>query len=456
MTSPIPHEHLVERVLPKVRLLLVDDEENILRSLQRSLRNEPYEVKTARSGEEALTVMGSQRIDLIISDARMPGLDGPTLLAKVKAQYPWCIRILLTGYTDITSTVKAINDGQIYRYIKKPWDDDELRLIIRQALAFQYSERRRKALEQLTQKQNQELQELNANLEDRVKSRTAELKETADMLDSAYKDLRQSYVTATEVFSTLLNKRLPADRQPNGKVVLLVKAYAEFAKLDADVSDNLAMAAALYNLGKLTWPDELFNTPSELLKKDQRLEFQKYPVTGEQLLMPLDQLKETATIIRHHQERWNGQGQPDELEANQIPFGSRLLKIAVDYTELQAGLVLSRKVSRNEAIQLIAKYRGRLYDPNLADQFLTMLTDVAPDIEPADDSVQEIDVLRLEPGMVLARNLYSGSGMLLLKEGKSLTGTLIDKLTAFERAEPDGHRYTLQVHRNLTEMETQQ
>ena len=456
MSPAVPASNLDTKVLPKVRVLLVDDEENILRSLKRSLRSEPYEVLVAMSGEEAMHTMASQRVDLIVSDSRMPGMDGPTLLANIKKQYPWCIRILLTGYTDITSTIKAINDGQIYRYIQKPWDDNELRLTIRQALAFQYSERRRKALEQLTQKQNKELQELNANLEDRVKSRTAELKETADMLDLAYHDLRQSYVIATEVFSSLLNQRLPADRQPNGKVVLLVKAYADFAKLDADLSDNLAMAAALYNLGKLTWPDELFNTPSELLRKDQRLEYQKYPVTGEQLLMPLDQLREAAKIIRHHQEKWSGHGQPDGLEADQIPFGSRLLKIAVDFIELQAGLVLSRKVSRDDACKLIAKYKGRLYDPTLADQFLQMLAEVAPDIEPVDASLQEVDVLRVEPGMVLARNLYSGSGMLLLKEGKSLTATLIDKLAAFERAEPNGHRYTLHVHRNIEEMETLQ
>ena len=450
------NESLETSVLPKTRVLLVDDEENILRSLKRCLRSEPYELLLAPSAEDALATMAQERIDLVVSDARMPGMDGPTLLANIKKQYPWCIRILLTGYTDITSTIKAINDGQIYRYIRKPWDDDELRLVIRQALMFQFSERRRMALEKLTRKQNKELQELNSNLEARVKQRTAELEQTADMLDLAYKDLRRSYVTATEVFSSLLNKRLPADRQPNNKVVLLVKAFADYAKLDDNLADNLAMAAALYNLGKLTWPDELFNTPTELMKKEQRLEHRKYPVTGEQLLMPLAQLKDAAKIIRHHQEKWGGHGQPDELEADQIPFGSRLLKLAVDYTELQAGLLLPREVSREDALKLIAKYKGRLYDPNLADQFLAMLTDVAPDIEPEDASVQRLDVLRLEPGMVLARNLYSGSGMLLLKEGMSLTATLIDKLAAFERAEQEGHRYTLHVHRTDKEMETQQ
>jgi response regulator RpfG family c-di-GMP phosphodiesterase len=438
------------------KLLLVDDEDNILRSLKRVLRKEPYELVTAASGDEALTLMEEQRFDLVISDARMPGMDGPTLLANIRKRFPWCIRILLTGYADINSTVSAINEGQIYRYISKPWDDDELRLILRQALAFQQSERRRLALEKLTRKQNRELKELNATLEEKVRDRTAELKETADMLDLAYQELRQSYVTTTEVFSSLIDKRLPANRQPNAKVIALVKAFAEYHKLDEELSRNLAMAAALYNLGKLSWPDELFTAPSDLLSKDQRLEYMKYPMAGEQLLMALEPLRDTAKIIRHHQEKWNGYGVPDRLEGKDIPLGSRILRLAVDFVELQYGLILERRVPRENAIKLVKRYRERLYDPDVANQFLEMVIDVAPDVEHEDPNVLVLDTLRLKPGMVLARNLYAASGMLLLNEGKVLTSILIDKLAAFEKGEPDGHRYTLYVHRPDEDTETTQ
>lgn len=447
-------ETAAEPLPPNAQLLLVDDEENILRSLQRVLRKEPYELTTATSGDQAIGLMEQQRFDLVISDARMPGMDGPTLLAAIKKKDPWCIRILLTGYADIESTVKAINDGQIYRYISKPWDDDELRLILRQALAFQQSERRRLALEKLTRKQNRELQDLNKTLEQKVRDRTEELRETADMLDLAYQELRQSYVTTTEVFSSLIDKRLPANRQPNAKVITLVKAFADYHKLDDELARNLAMAAALYNLGKLSWPDELFTAPSDLLSKDQKLVYMKYPVAGEQLLMALEPLRDTAKIIRHHQEKWNGYGIPDRLEGKNIPLGARILRLAVDFIELQFGLILERRVPRDNAIKLIKRYRNRLYDPDIADQFLEMVIEVAPDIDHEDPDVLVLDTLRLKPGMVLARNLYAASGMLLLNEGKVLTSILIDKLAAFEKGEPDGHRYTLYVHRPEEETET--
>lgn len=442
-----------ERLPETARILLVDDEENILRSLQRVLRREPWTLVIANSGDEALAAIAEQPVDLVISDARMPGMDGPTLLAEIRRRHPWTVRILLTGYADITSTISAINDGQIYRYISKPWDDDELRLIIRQALAFQYSERRRLALEKLTRKQNRQLQALNASLEDKVRQRTEELKETADMVDLAYRELRQSYVTTTEVFATLINQRLPPHRQPNAKVITLVKAFAGHAGLDDELARNLAMAAALYNLGKLGWPDELFLAPSDLLTKEQRLQYQKYPVAGEQLLLALEPLRDTARIIRHHQEKWNGYGLPDRLEGEQIPLGARILRLAVDFVELQYGLILERKVSRDNAMKLLKRYRERLYDPALTDRFLEMLLELAPDVEQADPTILELDTLRVKPGMVLARNLYAASGMLLLNEGKTLTAVLIDKLAAFEKGEPDGHRYVLYVRKPETDDE---
>ena len=426
-------------------LLLVDDEENILNSLRRILRNEPYALLTCNDGEAALQLLEQQPIDLVISDARMPGMDGATLLAQVQQRWPNCLRILLTGYADLTTTVKAINQGQIYRYISKPWDDNELRLIIRQALAFQHSERERQRLEQLTREQNQHLQELNASLEQRVRARTAELEQTADMLDLAYAELRRSYVTATEVFANLVGQRLSKERQTNTQVIALVKAYAEFHGLDESTSNDLTMAAALYNIGKLTWDDQLLERPADLMYKEERARYRKYPVVGESLLMTLEPVQDAGHLIRHHQERWDGQGFPDRLAGEAIPLGSRILKLAVDFIELQRGLVLERRLNRDEALLLMQKYSGRLYDPTLCTHFIELCTTLAPDLALADSSIIALETRRLEPGMVLARNLHAESGMLLLNEGKPMSRALIDKLIAFEASE--GGHYTLFVRK---------
>ncbi|WP_439862133.1 HD domain-containing phosphohydrolase [Pseudomonas sp. MBLB4136] len=435
MTDPLPPR--------SATLLLVDDEENILKSLRRLLRQEPYEVLLANGGEQALEILAQHPVDLVISDARMPGMDGATLLTEIQKRWPGCQRILLTGHADIATTIKAINEGQIYRYISKPWDDDELRLIIRQALAFQHSERERERLERLTHEQNQHLQELNASLEQRVKNRTAELQQTADMLDMAYEELKRSYVTATEVFSSLVTQRIPRDKQSNCQVIALVRAYAEQYSLGEVLSRDLTMAAALYNVGKLTWSDSLLNSPADLLYKNERERYRQYPALGESLLMSLEPLQDAAKLIRHHQERWDGGGFPDRLKGKDIPFGSRLIKLAVDFIELQCGLMLERRLSRDDALLLIQKYSGKLYDPQLCEEFIRLCTELAPDLVLADPSILILDTRRLEPGMTLARNLNSENGTLLLNEGKQLTRPLISKLIAFEESE--GARYTLFV-----------
>lgn len=205
------------------------------------------------------------------------------------------------------------------------------------------------------------------------------------------------------------------------------------------------MAASLYNIGKLTWDDQLLARPTDLLREGDKANYMKYPTLGASLLMALEPLQEAARIIRHHQERWDGAGFPDRLREDDIPFGSRLLKLAVDFIELQKGVFLNRKLSREDALMVLEKYAGRLYDPRLSPQFVEICRTHAPDLQQAKPGMLALDTRRLEPGMVMARNLHSDSGMLLLNEGKELTKELIERLTAFEKNE--GSSYTIVVYR---------
>ena len=429
----------------QVNVLLVDDEDNILRSLRRLLRQQPYTVTTASSGAQALEILSQQPFDLVMSDARMPGMDGAELLAEVSQRWPDTIRILLTGFADMTTTIKAINEGRIYRYVAKPWNDEELKTIIHQALAHQFSERERVRLQKLTEAQNRELHDLNATLEQRVIARTEELQQTADMLDLAHEELKRSYVTTTEVFSSLINLRLTPEYQTNASVIDLVKRYTQRYELDSETGRDLSMAAALYNLGKLSWSDSLFRQPSGMLKREQRALYQTYPTTGEQLLMALDPLQGAARMIRHHQERWNGSGFPDRLSGEAIPFGARLLKIVVDYIEVQCGLITQRRATQEEALELLHQYAGRLYDPVLCERFIALCRNSRLAKTPADPNQIAVGIEVLQPGMELARDLFASSGLLLLNAGKVLTPNLIEKLTAFERTEPEGSRFVIHV-----------
>ncbi|WP_226507496.1 HD domain-containing phosphohydrolase [Pseudomonas sp. MWU16-30317] len=421
-------------------VMLVDDEENILNSLRRVLRGQPYDLLLATNGTQALGLFELHRIDLIISDARMPGMDGPTLLSEVYHRDPDCMNILLTGYADVSMITKAINEGHIFRYISKPWNDEELVITLHQALEFQAVRRDRDALLKLANEQNNKLRDLNDGLERRVAARTSELQQTADMLDLAYDELRRNYVTSTEVFSLLINQRLPRLRQTNQRVIEVVRAYCAASALSDTDTRDLTMAAALYNIGKLGWSDVMLAGCADLLLRTETEAFKTYPGKSEALLMALEPLHDAMHIIRHHQEHWDGRGFPDRLSGQSIPLGARVLKLAVDFVELQCGLVLERYLTRDEVFVYLRQHKSTYYDPALIEFFIQVCTCHLPE-SLLDPSVKVLDVRRLKPGMVLDRNLSASNGLLLLNEGKILTALLIEKLTAFEAV--DGGRFSV-------------
>lgn len=422
-------------------VLLVDDEESITNSLRRLLRSQPYDILVADSGAKALELLEQCPIDVVVSDARMPNMDGATLLAHIHRRYPSTLRILLTGYADMTMIAKAINEGQIHRYISKPWNDEDMLATLRQALAHHHSEHERKRLEALAREQNEQLRHLNATLEKHVAARTAELQQTADMLDLAYEELKRSYVTGTEVFSLLANLRLPKAKQTNRAIIELIRAYCVTHGLSETESRDMTMAAALYNIGKMSWTDSMMTAPADLLHHNERDLYRAYPKQSESLLMALEPMKDAARIILHHQERWDGTGFPDHLKGNGIPLGARWLKLAVDFVELQCGLILERQMNSDEALLFIRKYAGRLYDPDLVEDFVVVCATYLSDVTLADPTVRALSTRELVAGMTLVRNLNADNGMLLLNAGKVLSTALVEKLIAFEAME--GGKYTV-------------
>src|SRR6185437_10626578 len=171
---------------PGRTILCVDDEPFILTALQRLLRTSGHKVLTSDSGEAALALLDAEPIDLLISDMRMPTMSGAELMQKVRARWPHVTRLLLTGHSDVSATISAINEGQVHRYLTKPWSDAELLLTIKEAFEHKFLEEEKQRLEALTRQQNEELKHLNANLEALVAERTKELEHANDRLKRNY------------------------------------------------------------------------------------------------------------------------------------------------------------------------------------------------------------------------------------------------------------------------------
>lgn len=156
-------------------VLCVDDEQNVLHSLKRMLRKEDYRVLTADSGKAALELLEQHQVHVVLSDQRMPEMSGTELLSRIKDLYPETLRIMLTGYTDVDSITDSINQGHIYKFFLKPWNDHNLKLEIRQAIEQYELIKANKRLDETVVLQNQQLKEINERLETMVEERTMEI-----------------------------------------------------------------------------------------------------------------------------------------------------------------------------------------------------------------------------------------------------------------------------------------
>lgn len=161
----------------EVKILCVDDERSVLKALERLFLDSDYEIITAESGEEGLEMLKKEpTLQLVISDYRMPGMNGVDFLREVYRLRPETVRIVLSGYADTAAIVEAINEGKIYKFIPKPWNDDELKISISKALEHYFTRQKIIQLTKELESKNNELQEINNNLEKLVEGRTYELK----------------------------------------------------------------------------------------------------------------------------------------------------------------------------------------------------------------------------------------------------------------------------------------
>lgn len=159
----------------EIKILCVDDEPNVLNALRRFFLDEDYIILTAASGEEGLQTLEREDVQVVISDYRMPGMNGVEFLKKVRDLRPHTVRLVLSGYADTASIVAAINEGQIYKFLPKPWNDDDLKVTVLNALERYSLYKKNRELASELQAKNEELTKLNAELQVLLKERTSRL-----------------------------------------------------------------------------------------------------------------------------------------------------------------------------------------------------------------------------------------------------------------------------------------
>ena len=238
-------------------VLFVDDEVNIRRSLIRLFRNEPVRVREAGSGEQALEVLEREPVQVVVSDHRMPGMTGATLLSRVRRRWPETIRMMLTGFTEMGVAVEAINQGEIYRLVTKPWNDEELRATIRTALDTWRMRREIERLNKLTQEQNAELQDMNRTLEAKVEDRTKEVQQS-------HQELRLAYLSTVKTLAEAIEAKDPYTRGHSERVGVYSSRIARELGCESRFIERIYLAGLLHDVGKIGISDAIITKPGRL------------------------------------------------------------------------------------------------------------------------------------------------------------------------------------------------
>jgi putative nucleotidyltransferase with HDIG domain len=350
-------------------ILFVDDEVNILKALQRLLRSERMNVLCASRGEEALELLQKNHVQVVVSDQRMPEMSGVDFLASVRDRHNDVVRMMLTGYTDMTIAVEAINKGEIYRLITKPWNDEELKATLRQAFDHYDLKAEIKRLNSVTREQNFKLQDMNKNLEEKVRDRTKQL-------DGKNRELRTAYIQTIRALAEAIDAKDSYTRGHSERVAVYASRLGHQMGLRKELIERIYFAGLLHDVGKIGIPDAIITKPDRLTPEEYE-EIKKHPEIGAKILEPVEFLHSIVPCVRHHHEWYDGcsAGYPEQLGGEQIPLPARVIVVADTVEAMTSDRPYRKALPIDVVVTELHKYSGTQFDPVVVDAFLRLLED---------------------------------------------------------------------------------
>ncbi len=403
-------------------ILLIDDDQAVLDLLQEDLERAGFGTVAMTNPLNAMEEIKQRNFSVIISDQRMPGMSGLNLLGHAARIQPSATRMLITGMMDIETVVDAINTGEIFRFIVKPWLREEFLAAVKNGVQRHELITHNAHLQSATQAMNQQLVELNRSLEQQVKlvaQKNSQLHNLNDALEDNLVHTMELCVHTMETFYPLLGNRARRAFQ-------YCKSMSEMLRLDAEESRVLESSALLYDIGLVGVPRQIIRQWEEepgTLNPAERALIEQHPILGQELTGFGNNLETVGKIIRAHHENFDGSGYPDQLAGENIPWLARLLSVTAAFVSCPHTDV--------EAMEAVKAGAGTNFDPQAVRIFLrAQPSAVVPRKE------RQASLSELRPGMVLAKGIHTYNGLLLVAQGQQLNATFIEKVLNHNRIQP--------------------
>ena len=329
------------------RILVVDDEEAICRAIAQRLTMEGYTSATARNGKEALHLLYFGKFSLVITDIRMPEMDGLELLKEMKTLCPQVLAIMMTGHLEINKVVEALRFGA-YDFILKPFDLDLVVFSVRRALE-------KKRLEDLIEGYDQHLEKL--------------IEERTEKLRRAYEMLKETHLDSVKILAGAISAKDPYTRGHSDRVRKWSVPMARKLSFSEKKLESLELGALLHDVGMIGIKDEVLQKQDPLSPEEYQ-HIQEHPLIGVKIVEEGISFKDEIPMIRHHHERFDGSGYPDGLAGESIPLEARIISIADAFDAMTSLRPYRQEMSREDALAELEKSKGKQFDPQIVEIFL--------------------------------------------------------------------------------------
>ncbi len=329
------------------RILIVDDEEMICNLVARRLAKEGYSCSTAHNGKEALSLFLKNSFSLIISDMKMPEMDGLELLKRVKVVNSKMMVIMITAYADVDVAVEAMRLGA-FDFIMKPIDLNLVVHSIRNALG-------RKRLEE-------ELDTYHKNLESLVEERTGKLQQ-------AYRILKKAHLDSVKVLAEAIDAKDPYTRGHSDRVTRMSLKIATHFDFSEARLETLEYGALLHDIGKIGIKDEVLQKRGPLTSEEY-LYIQEHPLIGVKIVEGVEFFKDKIPAIRNHHERFDGRGYPDGLSGEAIPFEARIITVSDAFDAMTSVRPHRGIMPLEDVLRELERCKGTQFDPQILEIFI--------------------------------------------------------------------------------------
>jgi putative nucleotidyltransferase with HDIG domain len=314
------------------RVLIVDDDHLVRDALRFALEDAGYDVWAVAHGADALAVLESQAVDIVLSDIFMPGMNGFELLKQIRQRRPDVPVILVTGFGNIEMARQALKEGAT-DFITKPYNVSEIPILIERNLM-------RHTIES---------------------SRTRDLQE----------EVRRSYRATLEALLAALDTRDTETEGHSERVAAYTMLIAQQLNLPEEELQPIEHGALLHDIGKIGVPDHILYKPGPLTPEEWEI-MKQHPVIGYKMCMKIGMLRPAAPIVLHHHERWDGRGYPYGLNGAEIPLGARIFAIADTLDAMTSDRPYRKALSFAQAREEIERCAGSQFDPELVQVFLAL------------------------------------------------------------------------------------